>query len=55
MWALLVAIVLVLAIGGCSVVFGSGSATTRVDRRVDVASDNEASLDAQVGPKDKKQ
>ena len=52
MWTLL-ALALVVALAGCAVVFGSGSAALRVDRKVEVASDNEASMSREVQPKEK--
>jgi hypothetical protein len=52
MWALL-AIAVVVALGGCAVVFGSGSAALRVDRKIEVASDNEGTVNRDVQPKEK--
>ena len=47
-WAALLVAVLV---GGCAVVLGSGTATTRVDRKVEVASDNDVDADVQLKEK----
>jgi len=40
-WLFLTSLVIVLALGGCAVVFGSGAAGVNVDRRIEVASDND--------------
>ena len=41
MWGLLALILVVALMGGCAVVFGSGSASAQVDRKLEVASDND--------------
>ena len=41
MWTLLALILVVAVIGGCAVVFGSGTASTVVERKIEVASEND--------------
>jgi len=59
MWFFLAILVIVLALGGCAFVMGSGSATLRVQREVELGSSN--TVDAtkethrEVESKDKKQ
>lgn len=55
MFYFLAAVFLAIVITGCAVVFGSGQAETRINRQIDVASDNEAQVAREVVPKDKKQ
>jgi hypothetical protein len=55
MWLWVVFVIVVALIGGCAIVMGSGSASLRVDRKVEVGSDNEATMHKEVEVKDKKQ
>jgi uncharacterized protein YceK len=54
MWIWIVFIVVVILVGGCAIVMGSGTASLQVERKVEVASGNEAKVEAELPSKDKK-
>jgi len=53
-WLFIICITIAVVVGGCTVVMGSGRANVIVERKVEVGSENEASMSREVEAKDKK-